>query len=310
MNNYKHTLLVMDKLEFPEDAKKAIIAAEEKIISNEKANKIYESMYRAYWLKKKNFDYFKDKTKALAEEINEHIYTVHLVLLLNCTKPLLAKYKSEGISEEIYWNSILDIKVKTLECKENYDIWGTFVEGWFRGFFNLTRFGLGRFQYDLSDFGEEIYEDNGIVIKDNEFVLGMHIPSHLGALTYDVRMDSYKKAFEFFGKTKGEYIVFMCSSWLVFEGYREVFKEGSNMADFMADFDIIKNDYAEENIFSNSLAVFGMEYNGDTSKFPTDTSLQRNFIKYLNDGKRCGHGHGVIIFDGERIVNNKRDASE
>ena len=176
MKNYKHALLVMDRLEFPEEAKKAIANAEEKIIANEKANKIYESMYRAYWLKKKNFHTFSDKVKALAEEIGEHVYTVNLVLLLNCTKPLLAKYKAEGISEDIYWNTIVDLRCKMLECKENYDVWGTFVEGWFMGFYTLERFGLGRFQYELSDFGEEIYEDNGVVIKDSEFVLGMHIP--------------------------------------------------------------------------------------------------------------------------------------
>ena len=139
MKNYKHALLVMDRLEFPEEAKKAIANAEEKIIANEKANKIYESMYRAYWLKKKNFHTFSDKVKALAEEIGEHVYTVNLVLLLNCTKPLLAKYKAEGISEDIYWNTVVDLRCKMLECKENYDVWGTFVEGWFMGFYTLDR---------------------------------------------------------------------------------------------------------------------------------------------------------------------------
>ena len=63
------------------------------------------------------------------------------------------------------------------------------------------------------------------------------------------------------------------------------------------------NDDAQENTFPNSILVFGMEYNGDTSKFPKDTTLQRNFINYLNDGKKCGFGHGIIIFDGENIVN-------
>ena len=128
MKNYNHALLVMEKHNYPAEAREAIIKAEEKIISNEKANKIYESMYRAYWLKKKNFGEFSDKTKALAELIDEPVYTINLVLLLNCTKPLKAEYKKNGISEEIYWTSIHDLKVKMLECKENYDICGTFVE--------------------------------------------------------------------------------------------------------------------------------------------------------------------------------------
>ena len=93
MKNYNHALLVMDKQEYPAEAKEAIIRVEEKILADEKANKLYDSMYRAYWLKKKNFDTFKDKVKALAEMIGENEHTVKLVLLINCTKPLLAEYK-------------------------------------------------------------------------------------------------------------------------------------------------------------------------------------------------------------------------
>ena len=162
MKDYKHALLVMEKQDYPADAREVIIRANEKILANEEANKIYESMYRAYWKNKKNFHTFSDKSNKLAELIGENVYTVYLVLLINCTKPLRAAYKKAGISEDIYWNSIMDLKVKMLECKENFDVYGTFVEGWFISFYTLERFGLGRFQYDLSDFGEEFYDDNGI----------------------------------------------------------------------------------------------------------------------------------------------------
>ena len=55
MKNYNHALLVMEKHGYPDEARKVIIRAEEKILASEKANKIYEKMYRMYWLKKKNF---------------------------------------------------------------------------------------------------------------------------------------------------------------------------------------------------------------------------------------------------------------
>ena len=238
MKNYDHALLVMEKHDYPAEAREAIIKVEEKILADEKANKIYDSMYRDYWLKKKNFGEFSAKSKALSELIDEPLYTIYLVLLLNCTKPLKAAYKKNGYPEEIYWRSILDLKVKMLECKENYDIWGTFVEGWFMGFFEMRRFALGRFEYDLSDFGEEIYEDNGVVIKDSEFVLGMHIPSHLGPLTYDIRMDSYKKAFEFFkDRFGGKHIIVCCGSWLLYPDNLNILPEGSNASDFILDFE-------------------------------------------------------------------------
>ena len=102
------------------------------------------------------------------------------------------------------------------------------------GFFKLERFGLGRFQYDLSDFGEEFYDDNGVFIKDSEFCLGMHIPSHLGPLTYDVRMDSYKKAFEMFkDRFGGKYIIICCNSWLLYPDNLNILPENSNAADFI-----------------------------------------------------------------------------
>ena len=44
MKNYDHALLVMDKQEYPDEAKEVIIRAEEKILRNEKANKIYEAL--------------------------------------------------------------------------------------------------------------------------------------------------------------------------------------------------------------------------------------------------------------------------
>ena len=66
MKNYNHALKVMEKQEYPAEAREVIIRTQEKILADDKANKLYESMYRAYWLKKKNFDAFSDKVKALA----------------------------------------------------------------------------------------------------------------------------------------------------------------------------------------------------------------------------------------------------
>lgn len=249
-----------------------------------------------------------ERLKPLADKYNVDGKSIDMVFFLSNIEKMKEKYLNKGISEEIFYDTLRDFKYKLDECKKYSGVLGIRPFSWYYYFMNAQMYALGRLQFHERKFiPDTYYKWNDITITPEDTVINMHIPSS-GPFTREMRFDSYKKAFEFFGKTKGEYIVFMCSSWLIFEGYREVFKEGSNMADFMADFDIIKNAYAEENTFSNSLAVFGMEYNGDTSKFPTDTSLQRNFIKYLNDGKRCGYGHGVIIFDGEKIVNNKRDA--
>ena len=65
MKNYNHALLVMEKHDYPAEAREVIIRTEEKIIADEKANKIYEAMYKAYWVKKQNFDKFHKKVLTL-----------------------------------------------------------------------------------------------------------------------------------------------------------------------------------------------------------------------------------------------------
>ncbi len=300
MKNYNHAVLVMDRLDFPEDAKAAIIAAEEKILSSEKANKIYESMYRAYWLKKKNFDTFRDKTDALSEETGVHKYTLHLVLLLNCTKPLLAAYKKQGISEDIYWNTVRDLYSKAMECKENYNIWGTFVEGWFIGFYKLERFGIGRFQYEYTEFGENYYNEFGVELHEDDFVVGMHIPSHQGPITYDARVDSYARAFEFFkDKFPGGKLIVECNSWLLYPDNLNIFNEKSNVSDFLLDWEPL--DIRRTYDFGDAWRVFGVEQ----SKKPLNelkgtTGMQRSYMNWFAQNKKAGTAYCLLIFDPEK----------
>lgn len=305
MKDYKHALLVMEKQDYPAEAREVIIRTEEKILANEKANRIYESMYRMYRIKKKNFDCFSDKSKELAELIGENVYTVYLVLLLNCTKPLRTAYKKAGISDEIYWNTIIDLKVKMLECKENFDVWGTFVESWFMAFYTLQRFGLGRLQFELSDFGEEFYDDNGVFIRDSEFVLGLHIPSYLGPLTYEARLDSYKKAFEMFkDRFGGKYIVICCSSWLLYPDNLNILPENSNASDFILDFEPL--DIKQTYDFGDGWRIFGQGKSSlRPSELPRETSMQKAFAEWFDQGKKAGSAYSMIIFDGEKIVTRR-----
>ena len=90
-----------------------------------------------------------EELTALANEMGISEYTLHYVFFMICSEVLLERYREEGISEDIYWNTIVDLRCKAYECKENYGIWGTFVEGWFDRFYRMERFGLGRFQFFL-----------------------------------------------------------------------------------------------------------------------------------------------------------------
>ena len=37
-------------------------------------------------------------------------------------------------------------------------------------------------------------------------------------------------------------------------------------------------------------------------KWPEDTSMRRAFKNHVLSGGKTGHGHGIIVFDGEKIV--------
>ncbi len=304
MKEYSHAVHVMNKLKFPVDAKSVLINAEKKLFGNTVAKMLYKSMYKDYWVRKKNFPLFAWKGKLLSKVIDEHIYTVNFLLLLNCTEPLLSEYKRAGISEEIYWNTLFDLKAKLMECKEVHDIWGTFVENWFLKFYKLERFGLGRFQYEYHRFTQKSYKKHGVSLKLSDFVITMHIPSHSQSLTYEVRMESYKKAYEFFeDKLQNGKAVFTCDSWLLYPANRRILPETSNLCEFLSDFDII--DFSAKKEFKDAWRVFGAEAKKAVSELPRKTSMQRCFAEWLEKGNSTGVGYGVIVFDGEKVLTRK-----
>ena len=236
----------------------------------------------------------------LSDLIGENKYTVNFVLLLNCTKPLLAKYKKENIDEEIYWRSILDLKSKMIECKENYDVWGTFVEGWFRGFYTLNRFALGRLQFENSDFCCDMYVKNGVELYDSDFVVGMHIPSNQGPLTYEARLDSYRRAYNFFkDKFKNpRYGIFCCHSWLLYPDNQNILPEKSNISDFLRDFEPLEVTWTYD--FGDQWRIFGVKNDRKpVDELPQNTSMQRAYVEWFKKGKKPGHAYGIIVYDSE-----------
>ena len=120
-------------------------------------------------------------------------------------------------------------------------------------------------------------------------------------------MDSLQKAYEFFkkrGKIEGNVMRIFCASWLLYTPYVEnIFPEGSNLHKFAEMFDVYLDSERED--FSDCWRIFGKKYEGTTEGLPSDTTLRRNFIKYINEGKSFGNGYGVILYDGEqrKIIN-------
>lgn len=300
-NDKSFIALLMDNADFPIESREPLLCDYERLIDDPECASLFQRAKELYF---QPID--QDKTGRLLEDaakiIGIDLKTVQFLFLLHCSEGLYHLYLEKGLDETMFWDLSVDFRCKLIECHSLYGIWGTTVFWWFHRHFLVDRFALGRFQYESADFEADSYVCGDIVISRGDRVYNFHIPS-CGPIPTDVRMDSYRRAFEFFGGAQKGYIPLVCNSWLIYPKYRDVFPSGSNIRSFYDDFDIIKS--GETDRFYELPRVFNMPCGTDPSKLPNDTSLRRAFIDYLKNGGGAGWGYGIIIFDGEKIVNKK-----
>lgn len=247
----------------------------------------------------------RDSLTALAENAGIHPYSMHLLFLLLCAPELPKRYRERGYDEKLAYDLLYDLRIKLTECERCSQIIGAQAFTWFHGHFLVRRFALGYFQYDYHQWELDTdYHFGDIHLTKGDPLYKIHIPSK-GKMTREKRLESYRAAHDFFGYKKGEPIALYCSTWFLYEGYRECFPEGSNLRDFRDDFDVVQD--LETEGFPDAWRIFNCDFVGDTSGLPRDTTLQRKFIEYIENGGKFGLGRGVILYDGERIINNFRD---
>lgn len=291
---------LMKELDFPDEAQRYLEKVNMQLdenIRNDFLQMVHQFMKED---SRTSLSVLSEKLDDIAAKVHFSNYTLHLLFLMYCAQPLMDYYKKQDIPLDIYWNSMRDLTYKLLECKEVYNIWGTFVIEWFEGFYRRQRFGLGRFQYEKIAFPFDEYKKGDTTIMKGDTVYNIHIPSS-GSMPKELRMDSYRKAYAFYrNEMEGKPMAIVCHSWLLYPGNRSIFPPHSNLLDFMNDFDIIKSETSDE--FSHAWRIFGKKYNGSTEGLPKKTSLQRAFLDWIERGNPVGNGFGVLLFDGEKIV--------
>ncbi len=232
------------------------------------------------------------------EEISK--YTLYLIFLLHSTAALLENYKKEGISEEIFYASMMDFKYKIRECREVEGVFGIKSYMWYNGFFKELRHAFGRLQFDRIKHEGEPIERAGHIVFEGDFVLNCHIPS-AGPLLHEDCIESYKMAYKFFkDKLIDGILPIVCWSWLLYPKYRDVFGINSNVCRFAADYRIFKEE--DTDVFGDCWRVFGRDYEGDISVLPENTSMQRAFKAYIKNNGTYGHARGILLFDGDKVL--------
>lgn len=293
--NLNFLQLLMEKTGFPQEAQEAYRAAAGQIDPEEMAGTIsfyYEN------------DFDTQLTAPLIDEMAAHsgvsVYTVWGLFLALAAEKAYQAYQEAGIADQVFFDTFSDLRCKTLECKENKGVWGTFVAFWYPIFYRLDIFKLGRLEYEVISYRGPAVTLGGHRVNPGDQVLNIHIPSSGEPFDAAARLASYKLAYEFFqDRLKGGPAVFVCHSWLLYPGYREALPEGSNIVSFMDDFAILE---AEDSSFDDAWRVFGPEAEKAPAELPEKTRMQRAFKKHLLAGGKTGCAQGAFLFDGEKLI--------
>ena len=296
---------LVEKIEIPESAKEEFDCLVKRLDEEMQfGREVDKLIMRFMFPKAHDIRRFLEKLTVLAKKYTADENTLQFVFLLLSSETLYKRYKKQGISDDVFYDTIKDLKYKLIECIDCKGYNGTFVPHWFEGFYRMERFALGRFQYEFTIVDREVVTPSGVKVKKGTKVLFLHIPSSGVPLTDEVRLDSYKKAYEFFKDTsfvKNGKIIFVCHSWLLYKKHYDFLPENSNILKFMNDFYIYDEYISGTN--EDLWRIFGKYEKAPFSELPEDTSLKKAYKNWLSQKNETGGGVGMIVFDGEKIIN-------
>ena len=285
----------MDLFEYPEEAKVVLKENFEKLYSNNAAYPKFLSILDSYD-NDMNYD-FKSMRMAMNDvsiTADIHEYTGNLIWLISLSKKLKEYYAEAGLNEEMWYNSMCDLRYKLMECKEVHNIWGTFVPDWFGRFYELDRFAFGKLQFEPVYFGSN-YEKDGIALEPQSTVINVHIPRTGTKLDRESMKKAYAAAAEFYKyKFQDSPVVFVCHSWLLFPRNKEILAETSNLYQFISDFDVFES--GEYDNYGEVWRLFDVNYDGDVDNLPQNTSFRRSYAQWIRQGIKTGWGYGVYVY--------------
>ncbi len=292
--NKEFLQLLMDKTGFPPEAQEAYRQAAEQLDSQQVDGAI------AFYYEN---DFSTQLVHPLLEDIAEasglSIHTVWGLFLAFAAETARHDYLENGVSEEIFWDTFCDLKYKLLECKENKGVWGNFVPFWYPIFYSCDIVKLGRLEYETRAYSGPARTVGGHTLQPGDKVLSIHIPSSGEPFHKEARLESYRKAYDFFQDLRdGGPLVCQCHSWLLYPEYRQVLPAASNIVSFMDDFSIVE---VEDGSFDDAWRVFGPEADKPADQLPETTSMRRAFKRHLQNGGKTGSALGLLVFDGQKL---------
>lgn len=294
--NRKYLQQFMTDNNWPREAADSVLQYFDSFISKENCREVLMRRVEQYE-SNVQMDYLAANREVAKEAVSSGLgsYEAQLLLYLCFSRYLPVHYAKAGLPEQVCMASLEDLKWKALECHEIYGVWGAFVADWFPGFFTLSRFTLGRLQYEEIPFPEDYPVTGNLRLKKIDVVLNAHIPS-AGPLTRESCIDSYRQAVcfwkKYFQKTSP---AICCFSWLLFPAHETFLPPGSNILRFQQDYDIYTT--WQDEAFGDLWRITGSMYDGRPENLPEDTSLRRAYKGWITAGNIPGGGTGFLKED-------------
>lgn len=218
------------------------------------------------------------------------------------------RYKKKNISDEVFYDTMTDIKIWIDDHKARTNEDGLFELHWIMHHMNMNIFKIGRLQYQKCIwYFKPAKTRDGVKLNFGDKILNMHIPRG-EKLIYEDCVKSVDMAKEFFSEFFPEFPnnKYMCFSWLLYPGNKNFMPEGSNILKFQSMFEILVE---KEEPQPPYLWLYGVKLKnadlmknkketgsyGFTDQLPQKSSLQKSTIDYIKNGGTLGEGIGVII---------------
>ncbi|MDE6471136.1 MAG: acyltransferase domain-containing protein [Eubacterium sp.] len=237
----------------------------------------------------------KGKILTLADKCNDGKFEclrykndlVRLAVMLECTEKMRNTYKTLGIDDRIFLDTVDDIRIW---CENNGNK-GLKNYNWIKNHISCELFKIGRLQYQLCTCKSRMLKYDLLPFDYGEKVIYVHIPQG-EKLIYADCVKSLKMAKVFFEKYFPDYNYrfFFCESWLLYDENFQFMQPSSNILQFSSLFDVAYSCDMDAQAIER---IFGKRC-FDKKKYPENTALQRNAKAYILNGGKLGVGIGVI----------------
>ena len=108
----------LEKFSYEEEDKAALVGAYDKIAADKDVYEVFVELLKRYE-ENMNCDYeaIRESMKEISEKVGVHEYTGQLLLFICLSKKSKEYYKEAGLSDEIWFTTMSDLKYKMVECK-------------------------------------------------------------------------------------------------------------------------------------------------------------------------------------------------